>query len=66
MDKLKQKRLEAGLTQVELAEKCGIKQTTLSSIENGNNVGSIQLARRICKVLGCTLDDIISVEVGEE
>lgn len=62
MDKLKQKRLEAGLTQVELAEKCGIKQTTLSAIENGRNDGSIKLAKKMCKVLGCTLNDLITLQ----
>lgn len=62
MDKLRQKRLEAGLTQVELAEKCNIRQTTLSSIENGKAEGSIKLAKKICLVLGCKLDDLISLK----
>lgn len=46
---------------MELAEKVGISQTTLSMYETCRRDGSVRIAKAICKVLNCTLNDIITV-----
>lgn len=61
MDKLKEVRKSRGISQMELAEKVGISQTTLSMYETCMRDGSVRIAKAICKVLNCTLDDIITV-----
>jgi transcriptional regulator with XRE-family HTH domain len=50
---LREAREAAGLTQVELAERAGIRQATVSDIETGKS-GRLDLDvfDRICRVLG--------------
>jgi DNA-binding XRE family transcriptional regulator len=52
---LKASRCASGLTQVQLAQRLGIHQTTVSQIERGLLVPSPQLQRVIANV--CELDD---------
>ena len=51
-DRLKEKRLEAGLTQVELAGKAGVTTRTIQNYELGNrkpaNMEVIQRQRCLC------------------
>lgn len=61
MDKLKEVRKSRGISQMELADKVGISQTTLSMYETCRRDGSVRIAKAICKVLNCTLNDIITV-----
>jgi DNA-binding XRE family transcriptional regulator len=49
-------RKEAGLTQKELAEKCGIKQGNLSRLENGVTDPSIETLEAIANGLGKKLE----------
>ena len=49
-------RKEAGLTQKELAEKCGIKQGNLSRLENGVTDPSIETLETIAESLGKKLE----------
>jgi DNA-binding XRE family transcriptional regulator len=46
------------MTMTELAEAAGISQPYLSEIEAGKKTGSIDVLRRICKVLRIDLDDL--------
>lgn len=43
------------ITQKELADMCGISNSTLNKIENGNTDCRISIINRIEKVLECTL-----------
>lgn len=45
-------RLEEGLSQKELAERCGMKPANLSRLENGNGNPSIATLARIAAGLG--------------
>ena len=45
-------RIVAGLTQKELAEKIGTRQSNVSRIENGNYNPSIAILKRIAKATG--------------
>ena len=47
-----QARLEAGMTQQQLAEACGMKPSNLCRIENGNGNPSVATLARIAKGLG--------------
>ena len=60
---LKELREQAGFTQISLAEKLGIKQSTLSKLERRRNIRLSKL-REILSALGGELD--ISVRMGEK
>ena len=57
-EKMKQARLEKNLSQTELAKIIGVSRQTINMIENGDYNPTIALCRNICKVLGCTLNDL--------
>ena len=49
-------RMAAGLTQQELAERCGTQQSVISRIEDADYYGhSLRLLKRIAEALGRTL-----------
>ena len=47
-----QARIDAGLTQKELAEKSGIRQSNISRIENGTAIPTLQTLNAIAKGTG--------------
>lgn len=49
---LKEIRTEKGLTQQELADECDVNRTTITNIENGIINPSVQLAKKLGKILG--------------
>ena len=51
MEVIKEKREKLGLTQKELAEMCGIAQSTLCDIEQGRCKPSLPVAIRIAHAL---------------
>ena len=51
MNILKKLRKEHGLTQVKLAEMCGVSKSTITMIEMGVNHPSVPLAKKLGKVL---------------
>ena len=51
-------RREQGLSQEELARRCGVSRQTINAIEKGEYNPTINLCRSICKVLGKTLDEL--------
>jgi len=48
-------RIKAGLTQKELAERIGTRQSNVSRIENGNYNPSIAILKRIAQATGTKL-----------
>lgn len=51
MINLKEVRKSKGLTQEELAAKCDVQRTTVTMIETGENLPSVQLAKKLAEVL---------------
>ena len=58
------RRLARGLSQQELANRCGVSRQTINAIEKGEYNPTIKLCRAICKVLGKTLDDLFWEDEG--
>ena len=51
MINLKEVRKAKELTQEELAAKCDVQRTTVTMIETGENLPSVQLAKKLAEVL---------------
>ena len=65
MSKLKKKRMEAGLSQSQLAEKAGLNVRVLQHYEQGSKKfdhARIDKILNVCIVLNCKLQDIIEDE----
>lgn len=63
--KLKEMRQAAGLSQVELAERCNISLRTLQHYEQGSknfDHARIDTILKVCIALSCKLEDIIENE----
>ncbi|MDO8429610.1 MAG: helix-turn-helix transcriptional regulator [Candidatus Daviesbacteria bacterium] len=50
-----QKRLDKGLTQKELAEKVGTKQSAIARLEGGNSNPSVAFLKKVSEALGSKL-----------
>ncbi len=57
-EKLKQARIEKGLSQTELARLLGVSRQTINMIENDDYNPTIALCLKICKALDKTLDEL--------
>lgn len=55
-------RKDKHLTQVQLSQLSGIKQATISAIENGRNQPTTPTLEMIAKALNCTLSEIMGEE----
>lgn len=62
MNKIKEFRIKAGLTQAQLAEAIGKPQQHVSRWETGERAPSVPALMAIAKVLKCSIGDL----VGEE
>ena len=51
-------RKEKGLTQDDLAVKCGMQKQNISRIEHGKYSIGIEILAKVCKAMGCKLDII--------
>ena len=57
------KRKEKNLTQLELADKLGVTDRTISNWENGKNMPDISLIKQISNILDISINELLS---GEE
>ena len=64
MSDLKALRLEKGLTQEQLATKCGIVRQTISNIECGVTKPSVDLAKKFAEVLEVDWAEFFEEEGG--
>ena len=56
MRQIVEARMEEGLTQQELAERCGMKASNLCRLENGNGNPSVATLEKIARGLGRRLE----------
>jgi putative transcriptional regulator len=62
INQVRELRLEAGLTQDELASSVNATRQTVVAIEKGNYVPSVLLALRLSEVLGRSVEEVFSYE----
>ena len=53
---IKTRRKELGLSQEELAKRCGVPRQTINAIENQKYDPSLPLAFQLARILGTTVD----------
>lgn len=56
---LKEFREKKGLSQTELANRVGLKQTTISQYENGSRRPNLSIAKKLSDALEMSLDDFV-------
>ena len=54
------------MTQKDLANKADVSRQTIVAVEKGNYSPSLELAFKIAKVFGCSLEDVFSYEDEDE
>ena len=62
---IKPYRERAGLSQMALAIKANVGQTTISAIERGEMVPTIEIAQRLARALDCTVDKLLEPDPAE-
>lgn len=58
--RIKQRRKELGLTQLQIKQDAGISSGNMSDIENGNKLPSASALIMLSKVLDCSIDWILT------
>jgi transcriptional regulator with XRE-family HTH domain len=58
-ERLKQRRLEAGLTQAQLADAAGVLRTSVTNIEAGRQKPPLHLLYRMCVALDVEVSSIL-------
>jgi len=61
-NRIKEKRGELGLTQAELAERCGVTRKTVNTVENGVFTPSATLAIKLASALGLSVEQLFWIE----
>ncbi len=59
MKKLKEKRIEKGLTQEQLGQAVGVSYRTIYQYETGRREPSLKILRALANALNCTIDEIV-------
>lgn len=63
---LKLARVQKDLTQKDLAEIVGVSRQTINAIEKGEYNPTIRLCRKLCRVLGKSLDELFGEDDKNE
>jgi len=61
-NRLKESRAALGLTQAELAERCGVTRKTVNTVENGVFVPSAVLALKMARALNVPVEQLFWIE----
>lgn len=62
---LKAKRIEKGMTQEQVADRCGITQCAYSYYEIGKRSPKPEMLKKLAAVLNCTVDDLLKEPLEE-
>ncbi|WP_298019514.1 helix-turn-helix transcriptional regulator [uncultured Dysosmobacter sp.] len=57
---IRDRRKELGLSQEELAKKCGVSRQTVNAIENNKYDPTLMLAFSLARELGTTVDELFN------
>lgn len=57
-NKIRALRSEMGLSQEELARRCGVSRQTINAIENNKYDPTLSLAMRLARLLGAPVEEI--------
>ena len=57
---IREKRRELGLSQEELAKRCGVSRQTVNAIENNKYDPTLALAFKLAQELGTTVDELFT------
>ncbi len=57
-DRLRERRRACGMSQADLAGLIGVSRQTVNMIESGDYNPTLALCLRLCRALGCTLNDL--------
>lgn len=60
--RIREKRMEKGMSQIELAERLGITQGAVMKWETDRCLPSLERAAEIAEAFDCTIDELISRE----
>lgn len=66
MDRLRQLREAAGLTQIQLALRVGVTQGTIAHWERGARLPQVENLVKISNVLGCGVDELLGLGAAQE
>ena len=58
--RLREVRLQAGLTQPDLGEKARMAAAEISKIENGRRTPTLETLERLTKALGVAVEDVVA------
>ena len=61
-NRLKEKRGELGITQAELAQRCGVTRKTVNTVENGVFTPSATLAIKLAEALDLSVEQLFWIE----
>ena len=61
---IREKRKQLGLSQEELARRCGVSRQTINAIENNKYDPTLSLAFRLARELDTTVDALFAPEGG--
>lgn len=61
---LRDRRLECGLTQTELAGRAGVSRQLIAAVEARHNTPAVDAALRLARALGTTVEDLFSPPTG--
>lgn len=62
---IREKRKDKGISQEELAKKCGVSRQTVNAIENNKYDPTLSLAFKLAALLNTTVDKLFSPENGD-
>ncbi len=65
LNRVKEQRTAAGLSQEELAKAVGVSRQSIISIERGRYVPSLPLALRMAGFFGCATDELFQRKVSK-
>ena len=65
-NRIEEIRKARGMNQEELAKALGVSRQTISSLENGRYNPSVELAYKLSKYFGMTIDEVFIFEEAEK